>query len=189
MWVVPRRQTRSDSGFSLMELVMVCLMATTVTAISAGAFRNIRATSVGNANIRKVEALLKLGRETAINQRRAVVITFVPPNEIRLTRTNLPVGTTQIANGYLENNMAFMLFSGVPDTPDGFGRTAAVDFGAATQIMFTSDGTLTDQVGNPINGTVYLGQTGTPLTARALTVFGPTATMRTYRWDGSSWRK
>ncbi len=53
--------------------------------------------------------------------------------------------------------------------------------------MFTADGTLTDQSGNSVNGTVFLGQAGTPMTARALTVFGPTATLRSYRWNGSSW--
>ena len=43
--------------------------------------------------------------------------------------------------------------------------------------MFTADGMLTDQAGNSINGTIFLGQAGAPMTARALTVFGPTATL------------
>ena len=179
---------RDDGGFSLMELLIVCLMATTVAAISAGFFRSVKASVTGNANMRKVESLLKLARETAINERRAIQITFTMPNRIRLTRLNLPVGTTQVAEGYLEGNMTFMLFANLPDTPDGFGRNSPIDFGAAAQILFTTEGTLTDQAGNTINGSIYLGQSGTPMTARAMTIFGPTATIRTYRWNGSAWK-
>lgn len=183
-----RRNSGNDSGFSLMELLMVVLLATTVAAFSAGSFRSVKASVAGNANMRKVESLLKLARETAINERRAIQITFTMPNRIRLTRLNLPIGTTQVAEGYLEDNMAFMLFATLPDTPDGFGRTSPVDFGAATQILFTTEGTLTDQAGNPINGTVFLGLTGNTMSARAMSIFGPTATIRTYRWNGSAWK-
>ncbi len=174
----PGARAESDAGFSLMELLLVCALTITVSAIAAGFFRNARASVAGNANIRRVEALLKLARETAINERRAVVVTFAAPNQVTLTRLNLPNGATLVGSGYLENNMSFMLFAGLPDTPDAFGRTAAVDFGPATQIMFTADGTLTDQAGTSVNGTVFLGQPGSPMTARALTVFGPTATLR-----------
>lgn len=171
-----------------MELLLVCVLLTTLGAVTAGVFRTVRATMQGNANIRKVETLLKVARETAINERRAIVVTFTLPNRIRLTRLNLPVGTTLVGEGYLENNMTFMLFGGLPDSPETFGNTTAIDFGAATQIMFTADGSFTDQAGNPINGTVFLGQPGTPMTARALTIFGPTSTLRSYRWNGSAWR-
>jgi len=187
MTVTTPDRGRGDDGFSLMELVLVSVMIMTVAAISVGTFRNARATVAGNANVRKVESLLKLARETAINERRAIVVTFTMPNQMTLTRLNLPSGNTQVAQGFLENNMSFMLFAGMPDTPDSFGRSSAISFGAATQIMFTSDGTLTDQTGTPVNGTVFLGQAATPMTARALTVFGPTATLRSYRWNGSSW--
>jgi hypothetical protein len=89
----------------------------------------------------------------------------------------------------LEHNTRFMLFDGQPDTPDGFGRPGAVSFSGAATVMFTADGMLTDAAGNPVNGSIFLGQAGRPLTARAITVFGPTATIRTYRWNGTQWRR
>ena len=73
------------------------------------------------------------------------------------------------------------------NTPDGFGRASATDFGGAAAVMFTSDGMFTDQTGNPINGSVFLGQPSRPMTSRALTVFGPTARIRVYRWNGTQW--
>jgi len=184
------RQTRAraDAGFTLLELLLVCVMITTLAAVTAGFFQSAKNTVQGDANIRKVETLLKLARETAINERRAIVVTFTPPNRLRLTRLNIPVGTTLVGEGYLENNMGFMLFAGMPDTPESFGRATPVDFGAANQIMFTADGMLTDELGNPVNGTVFLGQPSAPMTARALTIFGPTSTIRSYRWNGSAWR-
>jgi len=181
-------RSHADAGFTLLELLLVCVMITTLAAVTAGFFRSAKASVQGDANIRKVEALLKLARETAINERRAIVVTFTPPNRVRLTRLNIPNGTTLVGEGYLENNMSFMLFTGMPDTPETFGRSSAVDFGDAEQIMFTADGMLTDELGNPVNGTVFLGQPAAPMTARALTIFGPTSTFRSYRWNGSTWR-
>jgi prepilin-type N-terminal cleavage/methylation domain-containing protein len=37
--------------------------------------------------------------------------------------------------------------------------------------------------------TIFIGQPTRPLTARALTIFGPTARLRGYRWNGATWRQ
>jgi hypothetical protein len=79
------------------------------------------------------------------------------------------------------------VFAGLPDTPDSFGDDSALDFGGADTMMFNADGQFTDETGQIINGTVFIGKSGAPLTARALTVFGPTSTLRTYRWNGGGW--
>ena len=54
--------------------------------------------------------------------------------------------------------------------------------------MFTADGLFVDQAGNLVNGSIFIGELGKPLSARAVTVFAPTAGIRTYRWTGSAWR-
>ena len=86
-----------------------------------------------------------------------------------------------------EGGTKYSLPAGLPDTPDGFGRTQAVDFGAATAVMFTSDGTCIDQTGNPVNGTIFVGLPGRPLSARAITILGGTGRVRGYRWNGQKW--
>jgi hypothetical protein len=185
---VDRRTT--ETGYSLIEVLCVVVLAVTTMGIAAGYYPQAAAAIQGDANMRIVNWQLKLARETAINERRDVEVQFVAPNTIRIVRHDIPNGTTVLYTAVLENRTQFLLFPGQPDTPDGFGRNQAVWFGAGVgAVMFTADGMLTDAAGNPVNGSIFLGQVGKPMTARALTVFGPTATLRSYRWNGSSWRR
>ena len=177
-----------DAGFGMTELLIVLTMIALIGSLGIGFFRTAAQTLQGDANLRILEWQLKLAREFAINQRRAVEVRFTPPNLISVVRRNIPNGETLLSSAVLEHGTYFLLFTGQPDTPDAFGRAAATDFGGATATMFTSDGMFTDQTGNALNGTVFLGQPGRPMTSRALTVFGPTARIRVYRWNGAQWR-
>lgn len=178
----------SDAGYSMLELLVVLVIAICVATISLGGFTNALDTVRGDASMNKVLWQLKLARETAINQRRSVEIRFTPPNFLSVVRQNIPNGETVISTAVLEHQTTFFVFTGMPDTPDGFGRDAAIDFGDATEVMFNSEGQLVDETGSILNGTIFIGRSAAPMTARALTVFGPTSTVRTYRWNGSAWR-
>ena len=179
----------SEAGFSATELLIVATMCVTLAAITAGAFGSATSSVQGDADMQVIQAQIKLARETAINQRRAVEIRFVAPNQIQVVRRNIPAGTTTLSTAFLEHHAAFRVFPTVPDTPDGFGKASATDFGGVAAMMFTADGMFTDAAGTPVNGTVFIGQMNKPLTARAVTVFGPTAMIRAYRWNGTAWRR
>jgi hypothetical protein len=93
---------------------------------------------------------------------------------------------------FLEANQRFQYFTGMADTPDKFGRinvpVAFPPLSVVTPtIMFTSEGTLVDVSGDPINGTVFLGTGGDVNSARAVTIFGPTAAVRLWKWEGRKW--
>jgi hypothetical protein len=75
----------------------------------------------------------------------------------------------------------------MPDTPDAFGGSVATNFSGTPPVMFTSDGSLVDSNGDVVNGTVFFGVAGQPLTARAVTIFGVTGLTRTWKWRGSQW--
>jgi prepilin-type N-terminal cleavage/methylation domain-containing protein len=180
-------RSRQD-GFSILELLMVLALTSITLSFIIGGFRQAQAIVQGDASLRIVQWQFKLARETAINQRRSVEIRFTPPNFLSVVRRNIPGGETLISTAVLEHNTQFLRFAGQPDTPDGFGGGAAINFGAAASYMFTADGMFTDQAGNPLNGTVFIGQPNKAQTARALTVFGPTARVRGYRWNGSQWK-
>ena len=177
-----------QAGFALPEILIVLALMAVVMGIGIGCFSNEMATVQGDADMNIVYWQLKLAREIAINQRRSVEVVFTPPNFISLVRHNIPNGTTVVSTAVLEHRSSFMLFAGMPDTPDAFGNATAVYFNNAQQVMFTADGLFTDAAGNPVNGSVFIGEVNKPLSARAVTVFAPTAGIRTYRWTGSSWR-
>jgi hypothetical protein len=117
-----------------------------------------------------------------------VQIVFVGADEIQTLRENIPVGsgTTLLARVRLENGMRFTLM-GVGDTPDLFGATGAIAFGASATRMFTSEGSFVDANGDPLNGSLFIGNPDIPDSARAVTVFGPTALLRVWRWNGLAW--
>jgi Tfp pilus assembly protein FimT len=185
----PGPHRKADAGFSLIEVLATMGFIMVILAIGVGFYPPAVATIQGDADMRILNWQLKLARETAINQRRSVELQFVMPNQVRIVRREIPTGTTEISSAILEHNTQFLLFTGQPDTPDGFGRPSAISFSGAATVMFTADGMLTDTAGNPVNGSIFLGQAGRPLTSRAITVFGPTATIRTYRWNGTQWRR
>ena len=179
---------RGDAGFSLIELFGVLVVTLSVLGIGLGGFSMALNNVRGDASMNIVLSQFKLARETAINQRRFVEVRFTMPNFVSVVRRNLPNGTTVISTAVLEHQTQFYNFASMPDTPDGFGKTGAISFGAATAYMFDAQGQLVDQTGTVLNGSVFIGKPNTPMTARALTVFGPTSAIRSYRWNGSAWK-
>jgi hypothetical protein len=143
----------------------------------------------GDGGMRVVLAQMNLAREMAISQRRNMQVQFLGTNALRVVRNNVPAGTTQLSSIVLEGNVTYSLVAGVPDTPDAFGRNQAVDFGGAAAIIFTSEGTLVDGAGNPINGTIFLSVLGGPKSVRAITILGATGRVRGYRWNGRQWTR
>lgn len=182
-----RRALADERGFSLPEILTIVALIGVLFGITIIAFQAAAATIQGDSNLRIVERQLKLARDTAVSQRRSVEVQFVPPNELYVIRRDLPAGTTLLQSAVLENNTTFMRFAGVPDTPDSFGGAGAINLGGAATVLFTSDGMFVDGAGTPVNGTIYVGQPGNSVTQRAVTVFGSTARIRTYRWNGSQW--
>lgn len=183
---------RDERGFSLLELMIVVailgVLATITIMVSPAFTQHAKAES----GIAQAVDALRVARETAITQRRNVRIEFIGLTAIRTIRQDIGAngvvtGTTTLATVELENNMQFRIEPGLPDTPDGFGNSGAISFGPSPQRMFTSEGTLVNQTGDVINGTVYLGRGGDVASARAISIFGATALLRVWRWDGRRW--
>ena len=130
----------------------------------------------------QVKSTLRQARETAVAQRRSIVVKFVSAaattpclsgggisNCIELSRwwSGTPPTATQATTPFLtmpiQSNVQFGTFSGETDTPDAFGIPASggikfngISGRSGSGMMFQSDGTFTDGSGNPINGTVFL---------------------------------
>ncbi len=174
-------------GFSTLELMIVLTLIMIVAGMallnSGSAVPNMRA----NAAMNQVVSQLRLARESSIAQRRNYQIIFSGTNQIQLRRLEVPSGNTDFPPITLTAPVQFNLFSGIPDTPDGFGNSRAVSFGGTLTVQFLSDGTFTDTAGIPLNGSVFIGIPNQLATARTITVLGTTCRVSSYRWDGSQW--
>jgi hypothetical protein len=118
-------------------------------------------------------------------------VNFINPSTVQIVRQEVPAGTTTtLSTVPMEGSLRYGLIAGVPDTPDGFGisgGTTGIAFGTATQVLFNSDGTVIDQNGNPLNGTIFIAIPAVAKSFRAITVFGGTGRIRGYKWNGVLW--
>jgi prepilin-type N-terminal cleavage/methylation domain-containing protein len=189
-----RQHWNSSRGFSMVELMVSILIIGIILAFTiiqmAPAVQQMHA----NEAMDIVLGQLRSARQMSIAERRDIQLQFIGNNEVKLTRLPVPgVGgaPTVISDLFLNPTVTFQLFGAMPDTPDGFGNAFPVDFaglnGGPPTMMFQSDGTFVNTNGNPINGTVFLGVTGVPTSARAITLLGTTGQVRTYSGSGFSW--
>lgn len=182
-----RAGTRAAGGFSLVDMLMVVAVMGIMLAIAVPSINTALVDARANAGMRSVQGHLRAARDAAVSLRRVVEVQFTGTGQLRSTRLE---GTTRVAlqTTVLEQGMTFMVTGGLPDTPDAFGNSRAVDFGGPLTVFFQPDGSLGDATGLPVSGTVFLAVPSRVLTARAVTVLGPTGRVAAYRWDGAAWR-
>lgn len=179
----------SERGVTLLETMMVITISTIVASAAMFQVATSLPSMKASSGSRAVLSEFNLAREYAQSQRRLMNIQFVGTNQMQIVRQNVPNGTTVVHTLIFEGGMTYQLTTGLPDTPDAFGKHGAIDFGTANTISFTPDGMLVDERGVPVNGTVFLGINGNRKAARAVTVFGATGRIRGYRWISSTWEK
>jgi type II secretory pathway pseudopilin PulG len=198
-----KTMTRPNAaGFTLVELVIIVGVISVVMVGATSVMPNIIKGSRADGSTAIVLNTLRLARDRAIEERRNMDVVFVTPNRIKIVREEIsgvipppvpapPIVYTTIMDVVLEGDQRFIYFTGTGDTGDNFGLTnKPLAFGTGTgtaAIMFTSEGTLVDSGGDAINGTVFLGTGSDQISARAVTIFGITALVRAWKWDGIKW--
>jgi prepilin-type N-terminal cleavage/methylation domain-containing protein len=182
-------RSRSGSGFTFIEMMLVICVVGILGAMATLQIGAVRPALQGDGAMRVVISELTAAREMAIAQRRYMEIAFVGTNRIQVIRHNLPNGTTTLRDVAFESGVEYALIGGIADTPDAFGNSAATTFGAATSVMFGTDGGLIDSAGAPVNGTIFLALPGVARSFRAVTIQGSTGRVRGYRWTGTLWRQ
>jgi prepilin-type N-terminal cleavage/methylation domain-containing protein len=182
-------RSRTERGFSLLELVVVMAIAVTVATIAIAGFSNSIRQAKADGGLAQVEAALQAARELSISQRRNVELQFAGDDMIQLIRIEVPgPSTTMMRSMELEGGVEFRLTDGVPNTPDALGNASALAIGSsALPAMFTTDGSFIDANGDVTNATLFLGKPGDSLAARAISIFGPTGAMRLWAWNGRAW--
>lgn len=186
---------RDESGMTLLEILVVVGLMGALAGMAIMVSPSFSRTARADASTAQMLDAIRSAREVAISQRRLVEVRFVGLNAVRTVRIDIglngvPTGETVLRTVQLENRMQFLLDASAPtDTPDLFGRTAAISFGtpAATRRMFTSEGTFVDQDGDVLNGTVFMAIPNQANSARAITIMGATALIHRWRWNGREW--
>jgi Tfp pilus assembly protein FimT len=173
----------------MIEMMLVLGIMGVVMAIAMFQIEQARPSMQGDSSMRVMMAQLNGARELSISQRRQMQVIFIAPSTVQIVRQDVPApGTTIVSTVPIEGKLQYGLIAGVVDTPDGFGlKAGGIAFGTATSILFNSDGTLIDQNGNALNGTIFLAIPTVARSFRAVTVMGGTGRIRGYRWDGRRW--
>ena len=183
---------RSERGFSLIETLVVAALAMVLMGMAVVQIRTARATMVADNAMRLVMNELTRARDQAIQQRRNIQVAFVGINEMRLTRVEIPTGTTLVHRTIMEGNLKFALPSGTPDTTDAFGAGSALDFDGSNptngEVVFNSEGMMIHgPTGAVINGTIFLAAPNDQYATRAVTILGSTGRVRGFRRLNSTW--
>lgn len=187
-----QRYWRSDAGFSLVEMLVGCLIIGIATGIAIITITSILPTLHADSSLDLVVAQLRQAREQAMDQTQNFTVTFTAPNEITVTSQGLH-GNIQPAVYFLGEGMIYTVLTGVPDTPDGppgsieCGNSMAVNLDGGNTVTFQGDGTVLSSIGQLGNGTVCMATPGNPITARAVTIMGATGHIQGYRYNGTKW--
>jgi prepilin-type N-terminal cleavage/methylation domain-containing protein len=177
-----------DAGFTLIEMIVVVAIVAVGFAVAIPVTMEMVTRAKNDSSVVVAHTFIDAARDRAVAERRNIEITFQAPNRILLERIEVPSGAkTLIGEMQLEAGQEFLTFGGVTDTPDAFGSGGAISFTGTQPVMFTSDGSLIDSAGDVTNGTVFMGVPDHPETARAVTIFGVTGMLRTWKWRGAQW--
>lgn len=195
-----RQTARSPHGFTLIETLMVLLTISALLAISMVVLPGVVGAAKSDSGTSQLASLLRTCREQSITQRRNMQVVFVEPDVARCFRRELDVdgagaiiesgALTLVDEALLEQGVTYQRFPGIQpaDTPNAFAAgNGPREFTGAGPWWFTPEGTFVDASGDVTNGTLFLGQAQRPETARAITVFGATALIETWQWNGSAW--
>jgi type II secretory pathway pseudopilin PulG len=179
---------RRQAGYSAIELMMTVGIMGVVGSMAVFQISTAQPAQKSEGAMRVIMAQLNTARELSITQRRLIEVKFISPNQVQLIRHEVPGPTlTTLTTIPFEGNVQYNKITGIPDTPDAFGMHSSIDFGTATNYCFSTDGTLTDCNGNPINGTIVLATSNLTNSSRSITILGATGRVRGYRWNGRSW--
>jgi len=188
-----RSPLSSEAGFTLIEVLITATIVSILLAVTVLVLPSAITSAKADSGSSQLSALLRTAREQAVTERRNVEIRFVAPDRAEAWRQEIDddgveIGETLVQEVFIGERMEMQRFADLPDTPDGFGAAPdPVVFTGDAPWCFTSEGTLVDANGDVVNGSVFLGQPAAPMTARAVTLFGPTALLREWQWNGRAW--
>jgi type II secretory pathway pseudopilin PulG len=196
----PHQQPGAESGFSLVEMVVVVGV---VFVVAATALMNILPSirsSRANAGMEMVLGEMRRAHERAVDERRIYRLTFVAPQTIQVEVGQVAIIGSTITDSApvfvaaeppltLPGNIQFLAIPGIPTnpnaTPDGFGTGGlAINLdianGGGTQIYFQPDGRALDGANRLNDGVIYLAEPNNLFSSRAVSLYGTTGRSKSW---------
>ena len=201
------RDRSGERGFSMTELSVAIGIILIIFGMAIAAFQPAIQAAKYDAGMRQVLDQLRQAREYSLANRRYVQVTFPivptangPEYQVVITEMNSLTAGGGAVNPVLSTTPIqfpeqFYVYPGYVDTPDAYGNSGAIVFGGtiggpAAGMLFQSDGELVSAATlQPINGTVFLGVPGNPMSVRAITVLGSTGRIRGWKGADSRWNQ
>jgi prepilin-type N-terminal cleavage/methylation domain-containing protein len=193
------RTKNSQSGFSLLEVVVVMAIMTVVLSFAVFATTNVMPHYTADSALNVVMGTFRTAKQTSIAQRRDVQVWidqgFSGPEQAQhINYQVIAIAGDQpqpMVSVALPHGAQLVLEPGVPDTPMGFGNASAVLIGNVDGgppiMMFRPSGAFTDANYALLNGTLFIGVPGQASTARAVAIMGGVASVVRFSWSGSEW--
>jgi prepilin-type N-terminal cleavage/methylation domain-containing protein len=195
------RPRPSDSGFSMVELLIVVALMTIMAAFAVPQVISMRRLVRFNGLQREIISQLRLARQLAMSQRQVMRFRYddntkqvsIIDNQERGTAANptanntsndVIVKTTSLAGlGVPAGEIAYGQPSGAPNSlPDGVSLSALSN--GQVEVIFQPDGSVLDSSGNPSNAALFFYDNKAPAqTAIAVSVLGAGGRAKTWRYS------
>ena len=186
-----------QSGFSLIELLIVIAIVAVLTGITIFAFAYHKRSYAPDDEATQIVSFFREAHQRALSQRQTQRVT-IDRNDlvVRLMDEGLLPGgdEVEVIRGKLNGAVSMiqpMVKGNLITTPPGPYNYSPAGFeDGVIQFRFRADGSVVDPKGNPISATLFFA----PLDmddrsadlVRAVTLFGPSGSVRAWRYDSSN---
>ncbi len=198
---------RGQGGVSLVELILVIAIMATVVSIGILQYASMRRLNSSTAIPLQLKIQLRLARQQAMSQRRAVTLQYDDQTKqvsiirqpaagkavLSLPNFPKPTGSVQVSSTTLTGNgvAPSELVYGPPGSvssslSDGTSLTSLPTNKKIT-ITFQPDGSVIDANGTPVNFALFFYNSKAPnLTASAVSILGSAGRIKTWTYNGNA---
>jgi len=183
--------SKCAKGFSLVELLILSSALLVLASVAIPTINETMQYYRTETALQMVIGQIRQARQASVDKRTAHMVVFNLSGSVR-TLQRQDFGWQEISDIPLPEKTAFHIPDGAPAsgeyTPDGMGGYSPVYFRSGNSILFRPDGTAVDAYGQVVSGIVYIAEPGKPETARAITVFGSTGRIRSWKFEDGIWK-
>lgn len=198
---------RTEGGVTLVELLIVVAIMTTVVSIGVIQLGSMRRLNSSAAIPLQIKIQLRLARQQAMSQRRAVTLQYDDQTKqvtiirqpaagkavLSLPDFPNPTGSAQVStmtltgNGVDPSDLVYGLPVSMSSTLGDSTSLTTLPINKKINITFQPDGSVVDANGNPANFALFFYNSKAPeLTASAVSVLGSAGRIKTWKYNGSA---